>query len=111
MSELIVRMARRLAGHYGQPFDLLAKNKDEVRRWMRDGLPPQVASAMGGTRWDHNDPTQEDHIQAARDALAAVREPTEAMVDSGSEAMSDVGSTDPVGAGTAWSAMIDEALR
>ena len=71
----------------------------------------QVAKALSERRWKpFNETYKEAARELARDAIAAMREPTSTMIDSGAHAM-DVEIVADVNAKNAWQAMIDKALK
>ncbi len=62
-----------------------------------------------GTTWDQiAEVLRQRFVQAQRAALAAAREPTEAMMSAGADAVSTL--FDP-GAKAVWQAMVDAALE
>jgi hypothetical protein len=73
----------------------MSEKIDEVARAIADN----IQSALP-------DGTTVDYEYAARAAIAAMREPTEAMVKAGNK-MTDWAS----GAGDAWEVMVDELLK
>ncbi len=89
MSEMIVRVGRSLAGHFGPLFDDLPKDRIEQRAWAREGRAVEN--------------TQADLLDAARAAIEAMREPDYAMWRAAAGETSYVSEE-------AWHAMIDAAL-
>jgi len=58
-----------------------------------------------------HDGSENGWIQAARAAIAAMREPTEAMAVAGEDAVLSRPASQKHAAATVWQAMIDEALK
>lgn len=61
--EMVERMPRAIAGHYGKLFDECPEDEMDKRQKYIEGV------------WNVNinDPTQDDHLEAARAALAAIQ--------------------------------------
>ena len=72
----------------------------------------RVAAAIGKSIWGGEVVPQGGRGKAARAAIAAMREPTKAMLDAGWEAPPDVGLDGPLSESmrSSWCAMIDAAL-
>lgn len=103
---MIERVAREIAKSYGDDFDNAFRNK---RLWI------ECRGEGGGRFRDINEPFQTDYLDMARAAIAAMREPTPAMIDhfvsralqvqiGGSYTWSDY-------ARDQWQTMIDAALQ
>lgn len=74
---------------------------------MVERVAQAIAGALKQAYWEREEPTDDDHLAAARAAIEAMREPTEAMWAKGTGARLDESpSTHKV-----WREMIDEALR
>lgn len=74
MSEMLEKVARRLAEALGDNLDDAFANKSE---WNA------ARGEKGGRFRDINEPFRDDYLQAARAALEALREPSEGMVEAG----------------------------
>ena len=93
MGENIVeRVARIIADQVGDGFDNAHRNKPH---WV------ETRGESGGRFRDVNEPRQNDYLDAARAAIAALREPSDAMIEAGE--MCD--------AADVWRSMIDAILN
>lgn len=93
---MIERVAREIAKSYGNDFDNAFRNK---RLWI------ECRGEGGGRFRDIKEPFQTDYLDMARAAIAAMREPTPAMVNYG-EACDGT-----ISAKEVWQTMIDAALQ
>lgn len=66
---MVERVARALAGHFGPEFEHLPADRVAMREAIRNG------------EYDATVNTQEDFLEAAREAIHAMYAPTPAMID------------------------------
>lgn len=103
MSEMIERVARKIATALGDDFDHAFKTKAE---WIA------ARGEKGGRYRDINEPRQADYLEAARDALEGFKDLTPAMTEAGANALrGPVGGSAYDAARDCHLAMIDEALK
>lgn len=71
---IVEKLARAIADQLGDGFDNAHRNKPH---WA------ETRGESGGRFRDINEPRQNDYLDAARAAIAALREPSEAMIEAG----------------------------
>jgi hypothetical protein len=90
---MIERVARAIAKEHGDDFDAVPRDKGH---WIDE------RGTFDGRYRDVNEPFQPHYIAMARAAIAAMREPTEEMLEAGNSWYS---------AKLTWQGMIDAALK
>jgi len=91
---MVEKMARAMAGHFGPDYGALPKDKIERNIMLRQGLI--------------YDNTQEDLLQAAASVLTALSEPTEEMILAALETNSRFGKS---AMANIWQAMLAAASK
>jgi hypothetical protein len=92
---------------YRRRFDRLAAAPSHIgceMSEMVERVAKHIALALAEAHAEREVPEPDDFRKAARAAIEAMQEPTEAMVEAGDETLADC-------ARRHWEAMIDEALK